>query len=97
MEKLVIILTAISLLLFGIVCELPENNTKEYPLTTIVVELDKANDIVVCEDFNGNLWEFYETDDWFVGDICSIIMNDNGTDDIRDDVIIYCEKVGEQK
>lgn len=61
---------------------------KTYALTTEVVELDRENDVVVCEGFNGNLWEFYGCEDWQIGDIASLLMNDNGTDTIYDDEII---------
>lgn len=58
-----------------------------YALTTEVVELDHENDVVVCEDFNGNLWEFYGCEDWQVGDIASLLMNSHGTEQIFDDEI----------
>ena len=58
-----------------------------YALTTEVVELDRENDIVVCEDFNGNLWEFYGCEDWQIDDVASLLMDDNGTLTIYDDEI----------
>lgn len=61
---------------------------KEYPLTAVVVELDAENDIVVCEDYAGNTWEFFGIEDWIEGDIASMIMNDKGTPEIKDDEII---------
>lgn len=66
---------------------------KEYPMSAVVVELDAERDVVVIEDFNGNLWEFESIEDWMVGDICACIMNDMGTEIIYDDVIVttkYC-------
>lgn len=59
-----------------------------YALTTKVVELDRENDVVVCEDFNGNLWEFYGCEDWQIDDIASLLMDDNGTPTIYDDEIV---------
>lgn len=59
-----------------------------YALTTKVVELDNENDIVMCEDFNGNLWEFYGCEDWQIDDIASLLMDDNGTPTIYDDEIV---------
>ena len=59
-----------------------------YALTTKVVELDHENDVVVCEDFNGNLWEFYGCEDWQINDVASLLMNDNGTPTIYDDEIV---------
>ena len=59
-----------------------------YPMTTIVVDLDHENDVVTCKDFNGYLWQFEGCEDWQEGDICSMIMSDNGTPKIFDDEIV---------
>lgn len=61
---------------------------KEYPLTAVVVELNTENDIVVCEDYAGNTWEFFGVEDWIEGDIASMIVNDKGTTKIKDDEIV---------
>lgn len=57
-----------------------------YPLTTTVTETD--NDTVTVEDSNGNIWSFDGAEDWEVGDGCALIMDDNSTSEIVDDVII---------
>lgn len=57
-----------------------------YPLSTTVMEIN--NDTVTVEDSNGNLWSFNGAEDWEINDSCSLIMNDNNTKDIHDDVII---------
>lgn len=57
-----------------------------YPLSTTVMEIN--NDTVTVEDSNGNLWSFNGVEDWEINDSCALIMNDNNTKDIRDDVII---------
>lgn len=59
-----------------------------YPLTTVVTQVDKRTDIVCVEDGNGNKWSFFGVEDWQEGDVCSMIMNNQGTKDISDDVII---------
>ena len=59
-----------------------------YPATMYVTEISGELDIVTLEDFSGNLWEFYGVEDWAIGDICSCIMDDNGTKAIEDDEII---------
>ena len=58
-----------------------------YALTTCVVEVDRDNDIVTCEDSNGNLWEFYGCEDWQEGDCASLLMNSKGTASVYDDAI----------
>lgn len=86
-----IILLAVGILAIVIVPKAPK--TENYPISTIVVELHTDEDVVVVKDFNGNLWEFYGCEDWAVGDICAMIMNDCGTAEIYDDEIVsvrYC-------
>ena len=58
-----------------------------YALTACVVEIDRDNDIVTCEDYDGNLWEFYGVEDWEVGDCASLLMESHGTAKINDDTI----------
>lgn len=65
-----------------------------YPLTTVVYDMDRENDIVTVEDANGNLWEFEGCEDWEIGDICSLLMFDNGTVSIYDDKIIIAHYNG---
>ena len=65
-----------------------------YPLTTRVVEVDENADLVTCEDFNGNLWEFEGCEDWQKGDICSLLMDSNGTKKIFDDKIMLAQYGG---
>lgn len=65
-----------------------------YPLTTKVVMIDYPTDVVWCKDFNGNVWEFYGCEDWAIGDIASLLMNDNGTAIIYDDTIMSARYQG---
>ena len=60
----------------------------EYPMTTVVCDIDEENDIVTCMDFNGFTWQFEGVEEWQVGWIASFIMDDMGTADIHDDVIL---------
>lgn len=57
-----------------------------YPLSTTVMQI--INDTVTVEDSNGNLWSFNGAEDWDINDSCALIMDDNSTKDIRDDIII---------
>ena len=59
-----------------------------YPLSTVVTEINIKDNSVTVEDSNGNLWDFYGTEDREVGDGCSLLMDSNGTDKIEDDIII---------
>lgn len=59
-----------------------------YAKTCMVTEINPETDIVTTEDYNGNTWEFYGTEDWLPGDICSMVMDDKGTENIYDDEIV---------
>ena len=96
MYKLVALLTSLIALLTAIVgLFVPEEKEEStYALTTQVVQVDYENNVVVCQDFNGNLWEFEGTEDWMYGDIASFVMNDMGTPSIYDDEIISARYSG---
>lgn len=64
------------------------DNTNQYALTTVVSKIDTENDAVVCYDAAGNSWVFHGIEDWEVGDVCSMLMNDKGTAEIYDDEIV---------
>lgn len=70
------------------ICQIYNANQQKhlYPLTTTITKI--KNDTVTVEDSNGNLWSFNGAEDWEVGDGCALIMDDNSTSEIVDDVII---------
>ena len=65
-----------------------------YAKSTIVSEVDYSHNLVIVKDFNNVPWTFFGCDDWEVGDICGLVMDNNGTPhDIFDDKIVstnYC-------
>lgn len=65
-----------------------------YALSTKVVDVNYISDVVTVMDFNGMTWKFTGTDDWMVGDICSMVMDSRGTELVFDDVIISCKYDG---
>ena len=65
-----------------------KNDIGNYALTTVVVAVNRSDDIVIVEDGNGNLWQFCGSEDWEIGDCASLIMSDCGTAEIYDDEII---------
>ena len=79
----------------------PQKEVGYYPTTTIIsnvceveVETEKKYWLTL-EDFNDNEWAYISEDgDWLKGDIASLIMCDNGTEDIEDDIIIYARYSG---
>ena len=65
-----------------------------YPLTAVVMEFDYDNDLVTCIDGADNFWSFHGIEDWHMGDFVSMIMSDNGTPTIYDDIILQTEYAG---
>lgn len=66
-----------------------------YPETCIIVELDYAEDTVTVEDVAGNLWQFYGTEDFCIGDLVRMLMYNNGTPhSIYDDQIVLAWYAG---
>lgn len=64
-----------------------------YPCTMTVTRVDYTTDVVTITTYGGDDFQFEGCEDWFVGDICSTIMFDNGTESIYDDEIVsvrYC-------
>ena len=76
--------------IIGVLANIPAPAAKEnlYSLTTKVIEVNYEKDIVICQDFNGTIWEFEGTEDWNCGDIAAFVMDDKGTPEIYDDEII---------
>ena len=68
--------------------QLLENEHEVYPLTAKIVVLDKENNRVICKDGTGNIWVFYNIEDWQENDFVSLLMDNNGTKEtIYDDII----------
>lgn len=68
--------------------ESKDNAIYYYPMTTVVSKIDTKNDIVTVENNNGHMYEFMGVEDWEIGDICSLMLDDNGTESIYDDIIV---------
>lgn len=64
----------------------PTANLGFYPASAQVVEVNNESDTWAIEDTRGHVWELDEAEDWMVGDNCSCIFCDNGTEDITDDI-----------
>lgn len=64
-----------------------------YPQTFIVVEVEPVataeTQLVTIETVTGFLYQFYsDAGDWIPGDLCACILDDNGTPEITDDIIL---------
>lgn len=81
---LILILTTIALTAFADV----------YPMIAKVVEVNYDEDVVTVETFTGFLFSFEGCEDWAEGDCASLIMDDNGTEKILDDMIVMAQYGG---
>ena len=89
MKKLLILILAIAII--ACICSCGKSSTL-YPETGKVVEI--YDDTVVVETSTGNIFEFFGAEDWFVGDIVSMIMDSCGSTEITDDMIITVKYSG---
>lgn len=89
MKKLLILILAI--VIIACTCSCGKSSTL-YPETAKVVSI--SGDAVTVETSTGNLFEFYGSEDWFIGDCVSMIMDSCGTENITDDIIITVKYSG---
>ena len=88
MRKITAVLLALMIFLVAVIIAEKEVLGNLYPHAGIVTEVNYAEDVVTVQDGAGNLWRFDGAEDWGVGDLAALLMNDNGTEDIRDDSIL---------
>jgi len=70
-------------------------NNQLYARTAVVTGLNQETDIVSVTDGAGIGWGFYGIEDWDVGDVVSMLMDNNGTpENIFDDEIIKATYAG---
>lgn len=65
-----------------------------YPAVGVVTDLDCEHDLVIFEDYNQNLWIFEGIEDWDIGDIGALLMDDMETESIYDDMILLVRYAG---
>lgn len=67
---------------------------KGYYAKTAVVTAIEPENTIYCTDCHRMEWVFQSSDGWYLGDIVSMLMYDNGTEDENDDIIILTEYGG---
>ena len=90
-KDLIILALALTLTLTLILCQQEEI----YPRTMVVYEINHKLDVVMLKDSTGLIWAFNGVEDWKIGDICSCILNTNGTEIIYDDTIVTTKYNGQ--
>lgn len=101
--------TKITLMTIGIVCSIVVvlgifyligyesaciSKANLYPKSGTVIYVDKDGDVILIEDLAGHRWIYGGAEDWLEGDMVSMIMNSNGTEQIKDDEIIKIQYEG---
>ena len=79
--------------LLGMIAGLMLATSHTYPNAGVVTRVDHEADVVEVTTQNGHMWEFAPAEDWMEGDICAMLMDDMGTAEIVDDMIVsvrYC-------
>lgn len=79
--------------MIGIMCAPTETESELYANCGTVTAIDRENDSVTFTDSTGHAWMFSGVEDWQLGDTVAAIMNDNGTANVTDDIIVsvrYC-------
>lgn len=79
--------------LLGVIFTLASSGTI-YPATMEVIEVDELCDVVVFETATGDYYRIEGVEDWCAGDFASLIMYDNCTPAIEDDVIVTARYSG---
>lgn len=73
----------------------PNPHLNYYPQTAVIVDFDRKHDAVTVRTSVGWLYQFYGIEDYEIGDMVSLIMDNMDTENtIFDDVIIDVQYVG---
>ena len=89
------IVTMLTSLFLGGMSSKDIDNAGFYAETMAIIEVNTEDEIISCMSFNGNVWEFEDTcGDWEIGDVCSVLMCDNGTEIVTDDIIMSVKYSG---
>lgn len=59
-----------------------------YPRIMTVTDIETETEMVVCDDEEGNIWAYYGTENIKIGDKMLVIMDNKGTKEIYDDLIV---------
>lgn len=87
MKKMLILMVALMMVV-------PAAHAELYPMTARVYMVDEFTDTVTVETFTGFLFSFEGVEDWAEGDCCALIMDDFGTAEISDDLIVSARYSG---
>lgn len=97
-QQVVLWLMGLALFAFLVVCLVliatnDTNDGQTYTMECYVMECDNDSDLIVMVDFaTENEWVWEGIDNLNLGDVVEVTMNDNGTEDITDDVMLTLDR-----
>lgn len=78
----------------GVKASAAQTVSATYPQTFVVDSVDYTADSVTLRTSAGFLFQFSGVEDWAPGDMAAAIMDDNGTPEIFDDIILRTRYTG---
>ena len=90
MKKLIAIATAITVaIIVSMAFAIPADAEAAYTLDTVIVGIELEPDRIKleCLDNNGELWEFYDEDEWHIGDIVTLRLFGFDDDYTHDEIV----------
>lgn len=96
MDKILItlLIAALFFTMCFIVGAQAEGQHELYPTAGIVCNVDHLADMVYIVTFDGQEWAYGGAEDWAVGDIIAMVMDNMGTELIYDDEIVAVNYLG---
>lgn len=92
--KLYIVIVILTTILFVLITSTiimmgADITNNHHSRVAMVTEIDEETNLITVTCGNGNMFSFYDTsEDWMLGDLCSLIMYDNGTEIVYDDKVV---------
>ena len=96
MDKILItlLIAALFFTMCLIVSAQAEGQHELYPTAGIVRNVDHFADMIYIVTFDGQEWAYEGAEDWAIGDIIAMLMDDMGTELIYDDEIVTVNYLG---
>ena len=91
---LVFLLSATVIGCAGCTPDSPAREPQEYPDCGLIIDIEEECNLVTYQTQNGNIFCFTGVEDFFVGDLVATIMNDSGTPEVKDDIVVSARYVG---
>lgn len=90
-----VVAIAAALLAGAMIYQLSLSTATAYAVTAFVSDIDTDAGTITFEDADGNLWTVDSGEEWEIGDVATILLEDGGTPDKpEDDTIIFVEQSG---